>query len=555
VNLIENNPVSKLTNTYQNRLLEKIKETFTTQEQQLFIASFYCYLNYKSNDFIIDLNNIWEWLGFSQKIKAKQILEKNFIKDNDYKIVYRKSAENLQGGRPKEHVLLTIKTFKKLCMKANTSKANEIHNYYVNLEEILFEVLEEQGTELQQEINDTKLKLEETESTLESTKQRLNKVLKKKYTTEERGDIVYLFTDNTEGRLKIGHTTNINKRESAHLTSASSGEVLYIKRCFDSKFSESVIHYRLRDFRELDKREWFNISKKLAIKIIDETIDFLESPVIYKKEKNETEYFEEEINDLDNDDTTEEIKIDVVSKSFELKNKPTDFTKFINEYCEINPEFTERIANIKLAYRFYIGIGVSKQLNKQLDDFLNKNFKKTIVFNDTGKNNSYKGLKLKPMKFTPNLENDYEKFISEKCSVDYNYRTSFTTFFDKFIEWKKESNPYYKLQDNYKNLIRKFLIKNFSIGRPTEKKINNENNSTTNYGVYGLGFEFNNFGMKEPTLNYKPLGEYDCETNELIQQWKSLTAAALSMDVNINTLADRTKTKRIIDNKYYKYIT
>ena len=55
-------------------------------EQQMFISSFYCYLNYHTvNDFVIDLDNVWNWLGFNQKVKAKILLEKFFIKDIDYK--------------------------------------------------------------------------------------------------------------------------------------------------------------------------------------------------------------------------------------------------------------------------------------------------------------------------------------------------------------------------------------------------------------------------------------------------------------------------------------
>jgi len=59
VNLIEKNPITKLTNTYNNKLLIKIKENFTDAQQQLFISSFYCYLNYnQTTDFVIDLDNI-----------------------------------------------------------------------------------------------------------------------------------------------------------------------------------------------------------------------------------------------------------------------------------------------------------------------------------------------------------------------------------------------------------------------------------------------------------------------------------------------------------------
>ena len=74
VELIETNPITKLSGDYNNKLIVKIKNTFGEFEQQLFLSSFYCYLNYHpTNDFIIDLDNVWKWIGFSQKIKAKQI--------------------------------------------------------------------------------------------------------------------------------------------------------------------------------------------------------------------------------------------------------------------------------------------------------------------------------------------------------------------------------------------------------------------------------------------------------------------------------------------------
>ena len=76
VELIENNPITRLSGTYQNKLLTKIKTNFIDNEQQMFVSSFYCYLNYNKTDFIIDLDTIWVWLGFSQKIRAKELLEK-----------------------------------------------------------------------------------------------------------------------------------------------------------------------------------------------------------------------------------------------------------------------------------------------------------------------------------------------------------------------------------------------------------------------------------------------------------------------------------------------
>ena len=45
VELIENNPITKLSSSYNGKLLTKIQEGFTDFEQQLFVSSFYGYLN------------------------------------------------------------------------------------------------------------------------------------------------------------------------------------------------------------------------------------------------------------------------------------------------------------------------------------------------------------------------------------------------------------------------------------------------------------------------------------------------------------------------------
>ena len=76
VNLIESNPITKFSGDYQSKLIEKVKKSFTNYEQQLFLSSFYCYLKYDSkNDFVIDLDNVWPWLGFSSKFNAKRLLK------------------------------------------------------------------------------------------------------------------------------------------------------------------------------------------------------------------------------------------------------------------------------------------------------------------------------------------------------------------------------------------------------------------------------------------------------------------------------------------------
>lgn len=105
VELIENNPITRLSATYQSKLLTKIQDGFSELEQQMFVSSFYCYLNYhKTNDFVIDLDNVWQWLGFSSKFNAKRLLEKCFTINKDYTnllLPNEKQYENTHGGHNK----------------------------------------------------------------------------------------------------------------------------------------------------------------------------------------------------------------------------------------------------------------------------------------------------------------------------------------------------------------------------------------------------------------------------------------------------------------------
>lgn len=127
VQLIENNPITKLSKDYQTQLLTIIKDKFNDQEQQLFIASFYCYLQYDSKiDFVIDMDDVWKWLGFSRKDPCKRIIEKHFTKDIDYKILLHQIVEKVHGGHNKERLLMNIETFKSLCLLANTERSKTV---------------------------------------------------------------------------------------------------------------------------------------------------------------------------------------------------------------------------------------------------------------------------------------------------------------------------------------------------------------------------------------------------------------------------------------------
>ena len=294
VNLIEQNPITKLSGNYQTKLVEKVKNNFTNYEQQLFLSSFYCYLKYDSkNDFVIDLDNIWQWLGFSQKIKSKQMLEKNFTINKDYKLLLcqpAKQSNETRGGHNKEIFMLNIETFKKFCLKAGTKKADEVHDYFIKLENIMFEITKEECEELKtqlQQMENTKNKEMETKLIMQKGLEK-ERVLLDKFANS--GPLVYIIKvktyENGTYVVKIGESRKgIQNRYSEHKTKY---EECLLLDCFSvdkSKEFEDFLHHhsviypnKIQTLENHEtENELFLIGKELTynilLKIIDDNIN------------------------------------------------------------------------------------------------------------------------------------------------------------------------------------------------------------------------------------------------------------------------------------------
>jgi len=141
--LIKNNILN------DNKLIKLIKDNFTEDDIKIFELNYEIYKNYKENknEFTIDLADIYEFIGFTQKINAKRLLIKNFIKDNDYKILLFPNEEQKldhRGGHNKEKILLNIDCYKEFCLLAATQQSKKIYKYFIKMEKIIFEYMEEQ---------------------------------------------------------------------------------------------------------------------------------------------------------------------------------------------------------------------------------------------------------------------------------------------------------------------------------------------------------------------------------------------------------------------------
>ncbi len=342
VELIENNPITKLSKDYNVKLLSKIKETFTDFEQQLFLSSFYCYLNYDSKkDFVIDLDKIWKWLGFSQKVNAKTLLEKQFIIDKDYTkslLLQQKQTNQTKGGQNREIFMLNVETFKKFCLKAGTKKADEIHDYFMKLEELIHFVVEE-------ECNELKLQLENIVSISEKEKEDLKeKTLLEQFPLNTQCIYIGLIDNKTLGRpnskmyqetvIKFGQSNNLNERVKTH------------KKTYDNFRLYNA--FKVKNKIEIENciKKHITLKNRLRIVTID---DIAHRELIALDEEEFTiEKVEQLIKDVikENEYNVENYNL-LLKKNDELQNEIYKLNDQINEQNKLLENNNKKIKNLE----------------------------------------------------------------------------------------------------------------------------------------------------------------------------------------------------------------
>jgi hypothetical protein len=98
MNIGNTNTLTLLDNN-NNKFVTKLKEHFTEEEHQLYVANLYMYMNYHpTNEYPINLEEVLEMIGFANKGNAKRTLENNFTKDEDYKITILPSEKGQNSG-------------------------------------------------------------------------------------------------------------------------------------------------------------------------------------------------------------------------------------------------------------------------------------------------------------------------------------------------------------------------------------------------------------------------------------------------------------------------
>ena len=552
----------------QSKMIETLTKEFNEEEAQWYIANLYVYMNYHpTNDFPINLDTLVKLVGFAHKKNAKRTLENNFIKDEDYKITV---LPREHGKFSEEIVMLNIDTFKNMCMLVKTEKSKTIRKYYVKLENIYNKIIKEEIEQQKVLLENNKELLENNKKELQQTQQQLkkekihkNQILRRKYYDMKQGNAIYLYKDdenNERSLLKIGKSKNISEREKVYSNMSKNGSIIYVKRCLNCDLTESLLHHLLDKYRINSMQEWFELpSEEFGKQIIDTIINLIDLQIenIYTFiptlqnfiNTNNTNINNNIDNNIEDTNTNEQLDTE---RNYDIKRvNPKDFDRFIKECCELSLECKTPKADIKRAHRIWSKCSI-KDVVSSLDNYLKTNFKSGVDIQDDIKKNIYKGIRLKPLNYTPENDPflDYETFIIEKCEVNWNYKISYVDFFNNFVSWKKLIDPDYNLQFKYKKDIQKYLERHFAGGRVF---LSNDSSNTHLFGVWGLGISSNNFGSKIPKRTTKKVSEYNSSTNQLIRSWESLSVASRQLNIPVSTLSNYCRFNTTISNSIFKY--
>jgi hypothetical protein len=618
VELIEKNPIVKLSNAYNNKLLNKIKENFTGFEQQLFVSSFYCYLNYDKNiDFVIDLDNVWKWLGFKQKIDAKRLLEKHFTINLDYKNLAlgetKASSENKNlasqvgeavskdekwGGHNKQTVMLTIKCFKSLCMKAQTKKASEIHEYYMKMEEVLQQTIEEETDEL-------RLQLEQKENIILEKENVILKAKKEKHRAVEQATItqfpvntecIYFGTiDNTnhanEKLIKFGHTNDLATRITNHRKIYNNFILVTAFRVQNKVEIENLIktHPKIKNQIRSIQSNSKNKTEIIAYDGFNFTIDnlskYIKEIIASKtysidnfnrivKENDELTYENKQLKDEDKE--TQQTITNLMLQIYQLKELvenqkslielakneqqsvyhnailPEDeftekFEEFINTMCIVRKDVEEASTNIEGQFRIWSKTKPKKETFHALKNYLDTRFKPTRIKNQNKNQvvHGYIGIKLKEIKYKKRfLNSNVETFLFQICKFSPSGKILNSTLLNEYQRWKKSVNIDC-CEDDMKE------IKEYLNSCEYALKSTVWTDYGSNEGYYGLLLKSDEYKYKKTSSTGKTVEKREISNNIILGTWETIAKAAQTENISPAKMSRSIKGKTVFNNDYY----
>ena len=614
VELIEKNPIARLSNIYNNKLLTRIKENFTSFEQQLFVSSFYCYLNYDKNmDFVVDLDNVWKWLGFSTKQKVRLLLEKHFKIDVDYKsadevalaglnqdisLNHQVKQDEKWGGQNKQTIMLTIKCFKSLCLKAQTKKASEIHEYYMKMEEVIHKIVEEETDELRLQLEQKENIIIEKDNTIQNTKKEKQRAVEQATIVQfpVNTECIYFGTINntneaSEKLIKFGHTNDLATRVLDHRKKYDNFILVAAFRVQNKVEIENLIKTYPKIKRQIRSIE-VNGKNKTEIVAYDSTNftiekfskhikDIIHSKTYsidnFNKLMQRNDELENENRDLkenmEKDKTIinkltleingmreiiENQKTSIASASMETQSVyqnallPEDeltqkFNEFIEQMCIVRSDVEESSVDMEGQYRIWCKTKPKKEIFHALKHYLDTRFKAARISKQEKDQvvHGYIGVKLKSIEYKKKYAaNDVETCLFQVCRFSSSGKILNSVLLQEYQRWKKSLNK--EVSDNDMKDLKDYLN---SCEYALKAVVWTDQGS--NEGYYGLSLKSSEHKHKKTSSTGKRVEKREVGTDQVLSTWETIAKAAQYESVCASKMSLSIKNKVVYKGSYY----
>jgi hypothetical protein len=563
------------------------------------LSSFYCYLKYDSkNDFVIDLDNIWQWLEFSNKANAKRVLEKNFTINKDFKLLITQKVEQKndnRGGHNKEIIMLNIETFKKFCLKAGTKKADEVHDYFIKLENIMFEITQEECEELKTQLeNNNKLIIE---ISLEAEKEKQNAIEQTLINQfPANTECIYFGTINNsneenEKLIKFGHTNNLSNRIVDHrkhydnftlveafkvqnkveienlikthpiikkqirnilLNEKNKTEIIaYNTTNFTisqlTKYIKDIIHsktYSIDNFNKLLKQNEELLSEneelKNQLKICNESIRIQSLEINELKEKLNTQKNTLQLFETEN--------VSVYQNPLLNEDEQTNkFNDFINTMCIVRSDVEESSTNMEGAYRIWNKIKPKKDTFHAFKTYLDTRFKPSRISNQNKNQvvHGYIGVKLIQIEYKKRYtNNDVETFLFQVCKFSPSGKILNSTLLSEYQRWKQQMNK--SIDNDDLNKIKEYLN---ACEYALKATVWSEQGS--NEGYYGISLKVDEYKHKTTSSTGKKVEKIEYKTGQVICIWDTIAKASVAENMSATKMSRSIKNKIIYNDDYY----
>jgi anti-repressor protein len=86
------------------------------------------------DEYPVDFDNAWVWIGYSTKGNAKTALVKDFVEGVDFLLMNNQKRSYGKGGHNAEKIYLTVDCFKQFCMMAGTARGKQVRLHYLEIE-------------------------------------------------------------------------------------------------------------------------------------------------------------------------------------------------------------------------------------------------------------------------------------------------------------------------------------------------------------------------------------------------------------------------------------